>query len=469
MARHSDGKKNYSLSKGMIVALIVVLALIAVLVSWFFFRDSSPEEVVAEDECIQGDLVLPVAEASDGLAEGLINQWNDSTPTVRDHCVTAEIVDSVDNAAVLIALDNPGAADIIGERSVSSTVPIGVDVSQLWSMEDTDLSKVDPADVSYRVATDPDTAVAVATALAGDNAPKLIARDREVTKDSDAEISAVGPSAGIHKGLGNTENVPGAEVITMAHVFNQSGDITEEQTRAAAEFASFHDVSEEIPADLPDRSKAWAAVEVDESAEESSAEEAPPEEAPIPEVSPADTLILFDTSANTNAAFGQGSIHSVATTELASLATDLGASGKKVALWNYSSPLNPGVTNGWRRNLGFTEGDQAATAVERFGTGGVPQTRSAVVAAASTAADHARESGGETRVLLVTTGTAENMSAQAFTDAFNNAIGDAAVSIDVVHVGDSDTDSVLKDLAGSFTSVDSPEQLDATLRSVTGL
>lgn len=127
------------------------------------------------------------------------------------------------------------------------------------------------------------------------------------------------------------------------------------------------------------------------------------------------------------------------------------------------------MANGWRRNLGFTDGEQVASTVQRFGTGGVPQTRSAVVAAAATAADQARESGEESRVILVTTGTVDDMGDQAFISALNNAVGDAAVSLEVVHVGGSDTDSVLTDQAGSFTAVESPEQLTSALRSAAGL
>ncbi|MCS5479431.1 hypothetical protein NYP18_07150 [Corynebacterium sp. YIM 101645] len=464
MARHRSGKNNYAVSGTVIIAGVVVLALIAATVWWVSFRGTTEEQAQAP-ECIQGELILPVAEASPGLEAGLINQWNATEPIVRDHCVTAERVSSVDDAAVLITHDNPEADSQLGERTASSVVPVDMWAGQLWTNGEAELDGVDPAAVTYPVATDPDTAVAVAVALAGDRAPELIARDREVTVDTEAEILAVGPAAGIHKGMGTTRDVEGAEVVILAHVLNPAGGITEEQTRAAAEFTRFHNVSEQIPADLPDRTAAWAAVTADP------VEEAPAEETAAPEpeaILPADTLLLFDTSAGTATDFGGGSIHSETANSLRQIALDLGGGGRQVALWNYSSPINPGVTQGWRRNVGFSDGTRAAEAVLRFGTGGVPQTRSALVAAVATAADKSRETGETTRVLLVTTGTEQDMDDAAFTDALNQARGDADVRVETIHVGGGGVDGVLAEQS-TLTHITDPAQLDAGLRAAAGL
>ncbi|QGU04556.1 hypothetical protein [Corynebacterium comes] len=465
MARHSSGKNNFAVSGYVIVAGVVILALIAALVWWFSLRDESDPESQAQ-ECIQGDLVLPVAESSPGLAEGLINQWNETGPVVRDHCVTAEVVDSVDGAALLIARDNPEVEGILGERTVSSTVPVDVYTAQLWTGGDARLDDVDPADVTYPVATDPDSAVAVAVALAGDGAPALIQRDRDMTIDSDAEILAVGADAGVHKGAGSTRDVRGAEVVTIAHILNQVTGITEEQTRAAAAFADFHDATGDVPADLPDRSAAWAAVTQDVAVEETTEAETP---APEPEANtPVDTLILLDTSAGTTAAFGDRSIYAASAAALAPISRDLGAGGQQVALWNYSSPLNPGVTQGWRRNVNFSDGAQAADAIVRFGTGGVPQTRSALVAAAANAADQARATGEPARVLLITSGTAQDMDDESFRRAYAEAVGDADVSVETVHVGGGQVDGLLAELT-DHTQIADPAQLEAGLRAAAGL
>lgn len=469
VARHSSGKSNYAVSGNVIVAGVVILALIAGLVWWFGLRGNSDDETQAQ-ECIQGDLVLPVAEAQGVAARALINQWNETNPVVRDYCVSAELVDSVDDAAVFIATDNPRTTELLGDRGVSSTVPVDVWTAQLWTADEAAaLDDVDPADVSYPVATDPDTAVAVAVALAADQAPALIARDREVSIQDDAEILAVGPTAGIHKGLGVTPlDVAGAEVVAFAYILNPTGDITEEQARAAAAFAAFHDATAEVPAELPDRTAAWAAVTAPAPANVV-VEETPEAEAPAPAPdTPVDTLLLLDTSAGTADAFGDRSIYAASATALGPIARDLGAGGQQVALWNYSSPINPGVTQGWRRNVNFSDGDKAADAVLRFGTAGVPQTRSAVVAAVANAADRSRETGAPARVLLVTTGTERDMGDSAFTQAFAEALGGADVSVEVVHVGDREIDGALAGVT-RHTQVTDPAQLDPTLRAAAGL
>lgn len=458
VARHSSGKNNYAISGNVIIAGVVILALIAALVWWFGLRDGSDPEPQAQ-ECIQGDLVLPVAESQGVSAEALINQWNETGPVVRDYCVTAELVDSVDDAAVLLTTDNPRAAELLGDRTASSAVPVDVWTGQLWTAGDeAALNDVDPAEVSYPVATDPAAAVAVAVALAGEEAPALIQRDREVTGDSDADILAVG----MPQDTGTTEDVPGAEVVTLAHVLNPAGGVTEEQARAADEFARFHDATEDVPADLPDRSAAWSAV-----TEDVVVEEAPPAEPPAAKA-PTDTLILLDTSAGTTVAFGDRSIYAASAASLSQIARDLGAGSQQVALWNYSSPLNPGVTQGWRRNVNFSDGNQVADSVLRFGTGGVPQTRSALVAAVANAADQARSTGEPVRVLLVTSGTAQDMDDAAFTAAFTEASGDADVSVEVVHVGGGEVDGVLAGLT-AHTQVTDPAQLDPALRAAVGL
>lgn len=457
VARHSSGKNNYAISGNVIIAGVVILALIAALVWWFGLRDGSDPEPQAQ-ECIQGDLVLPVAESSPGLAEDLISRWNETSPVVRDHCVTAELVASVDDAAVFITPDSPRAAELPGDRTASSTIPVDVRTGGLWTAGDAVSADVDPAAVAYPVATDPAAAVAVAVALAGEEAPALIQRDREVTGDSDADILAVG----MPQDTGTTEDVPGAEVVTLAHVLNPAGGVTEEQARAADEFARFHDATEDVPADLPDRSAAWSAV-----TEDVVVEEAPPAEPPAAKA-PTDTLILLDTSAGTTVAFGDRSIYAASAASLSQIARDLGAGSQQVALWNYSSPLNPGVTQGWRRNVNFSDGNQVADSVLRFGTGGVPQTRSALVAAVANAADQARSTGEPVRVLLVTSGTAQDMDDAAFTAAFTEASGDADVSVEVVHVGGGEVDGVLAGLT-AHTQVTDPAQLDPALRAAVGL
>lgn len=211
--------------------------------------------------------------------------------------------------------------------------------------------------------------------------------------------------------------------------------------------------AQETSSDEATSEDASAETSVDEaSTEENSEEETPSEEpetseAPAPPADAADTLILLDTS---SAMAGQFDPVSGA---LANTARALSGANKAVALWNYSSPLNPGVTVGYRDNLGFGNGDEAANTIQAFGTGGEPQTRPAVIAAADVAADRAADINGPVRVLLVTTGTVTAMDDAAFADAFAQAAGNN-VELSVVHVGPGAPDAAVEDVATEFTSVD---------------
>ena len=100
-----------------------------------------------------------------------------------------------------------------------------------------------------------------------------------------------------------------------------------------------------------------------------------------------------------------------------------------------------------------------------FGTGGVPQTRSAVVAALANATDQVSESGQDTRVVLITTGTQQDMDDASFAEAVKNARADG-VSLSVVHLGDGDRDAELEKLADSFTAVADPSDITEDKNSI---
>ncbi|MDO5507847.1 MAG: VWA domain-containing protein [Corynebacterium casei] len=190
-----------------------------------------------------------------------------------------------------------------------------------------------------------------------------------------------------------------------------------------------------------------AAAEATSEAPETSEAETPSEEPAAPSAAASDTLILLDTSDGL-----AGQFESV-TGALANTARALAADGQSVALWNYSSPLNPGVTVGFRNNLGFGSGEDAANTITAFGTGGAPQSRSAVVAAVDTATDQAANTNAPVRVLLVTTGTDADMDDASFAQAYGQAAGDN-VELSVVHVGPGEPDSAIEGVASSFTAVD---------------
>ena len=169
----------------------------------------------------------------------------------------------------------------------------------------------------------------------------------------------------------------------------------------------------------------------------------------------ANTLLLLDTSSSMAPIYGPVS------QALGTTASDLAADGGAVSLWNYSSPTSETATVGYRQNLGFGDGNAVSGTLGGFGTGGVPQTRSAVVAAVANAADQAAGSGDKARVLVVTTGTEQDMDDAQFTAALKDAAS-KDVSLSVVHVGEGNVDAALKSAADSFTTVDSAEEAKLT-------
>ncbi|OFQ54454.1 vWA domain-containing protein [Corynebacterium sp. HMSC074H12] len=206
--------------------------------------------------------------------------------------------------------------------------------------------------------------------------------------------------------------------------------------------------TEETSTAEPTTSAAPASSETAKDTESTSA--APSSEATAAEeqVAP-NTLFLLDTSENLAPYFdavSQG---------VAEAASAAGAEGSQVGLWNYSSPLSASATVGYRQNVSYGDADNVTYAVGMFGTGGVPQTRSAVVAALDNATDQVTESGKDTRVVLVTTGTQQDMDDAAFAEAMKNARGEG-VSLSVVHVGSGEKDAELEKLADSYSTVADP-------------
>lgn len=169
----------------------------------------------------------------------------------------------------------------------------------------------------------------------------------------------------------------------------------------------------------------------------------------------ANTLLLLDTSSSMAPIYGPVS------QALGTTAAGLAADGGAVSLWNYSSPISETATVGYRQNLGFGDGNAVSGTLGGFGTGGVPQTRSAVVAAVANAADQAAGSNDKARVLVVTTGTEQDMDDAEFTAALKD-VAAKDVSLSVVHVGEGNVDAALKSAADSFDTVDSADEAKLT-------
>ncbi|HZK32783.1 MAG TPA: hypothetical protein VFC72_07745, partial [Corynebacterium sp.] len=291
--------------------------------------------------------------------------------------------------------------------------------------------------------------VAVATELAGDAAAELLARDADLTlaDAADTGLYAAPETADTDP---DSFTVLGA-IAVDAVALNTTGEITEEQTRAATAFvdhsAQHHTPAEAalLPVDQHILAQATHPTTAPDDVDDTAPADPPEPDTPTEvEGHTRPTLLVLDTSTRMAENFDP------AREEFAEIAAELTSQGQTVGIWNYSSPLNPGVNKGWRRNLTFTHNaDAVSTVLWQLGTGGVPQTRSAATAAVAAAADQAQQTGQPTRVLLVTTGTDADLDDDSFRDQLDQARTDA-VSLDVVHLGEAAVDPVLEEQADSF-------------------
>ena len=171
------------------------------------------------------------------------------------------------------------------------------------------------------------------------------------------------------------------------------------------------------------------------------------------------TLFLLDTSDNLAPYFDE------VTQGVAEAASAVGAEGSQVALWNYSSPISATATVGFRQNVAYGDAENVAFAVRQFGTGGVPQTRSAVVAALDNATDQVAESGKDARVVLITTGTQQDMDDASFAEALKAARG-KGVSLRALHVGEGEKDAELEKLADSYSTISDPTNVQESKKAI---
>lgn len=447
MGRHSDGKNNYSLSAGAIVAVVVVIALIVAGVWWLLQRDGSSangEEAPAAEgrECT----LVPIHATDDAVGElvvaGLSGESEDG-----EECTDVELVDSLDDAALLIAPDSPDTEQLLadaGRETEGEPVAVASSPVGLSGAEETEATDVDPADVSFPTDAQPEAAQLVADALGAEG---------DLSESPDASWTAT--TQGLTPDGETFSPIDDLELVFHAFPLTETDTVSAQQVDAAAGLAATAGDGYEGP----DTSS-----EVEESAAPTTEEAAPEEQEETQaaaELVP-NTLFLLDTS-EAMTPYADAAAASIGDAAVA--ATD---AGNLAGLWNYSSPLNPGVTDGWRRNITYTDaGDDIAWAAERFGNAGQAQTRSAVLAAVGNARDQANETGQPARVVLVTSGTAGDMGDEQFRSALEQA-GDDNVQLSVVHVGPGEPDAVLQEAAGEFLTAEDGAGISQAVQQATG-
>ena len=483
MAKHASGKNNYRLS-GELIALLVVLALIAAAVIWWLStrgEDTGSAEAQPED-CVAGELVLPVAASDKGAGQSLVDAYGASSPVVRDYCVKPQLVDSVADAAVFVApntavthqsLDSAGRTPAVSDAQPAYSETVGVAGNDEVKLEDLTADKL-----RFAVSEESAASALVASQVVGnDNDAVQALTDQRIASASElnadaGEYLATAEDA-VPEGLKFTP--VGADAVYTAFPLNQNDKVDENQARAGQDFARF--ASEHFDGSAKDQPAVsdlvWAAalpaggeaITADEKEDSDTQNAADPDKAAdeagsnAAALQPENTLFLLDTSD------AMSPYIQPAKDAIANAALELGAQGKQVGLWNYSSPLNPGVVVGYRQNITVSpDADSVAVAVRRFLTGGVPQTRQAVEAAAG-----AYGTGdAKTRIVLVTTGTADAGDDNAFENAVRGAAGDK-VEITVVRVGEGEADQAVEALSAKAVDAAQADAIEGAVKQASGL
>lgn len=485
MARHASGEKNYALAKELIIGIVAVLVLIAVLVAWMLTRNSAQNTEAAQNkECIAGELLVPVAvseSTSPDVARELMEAYSASHPQVKDHCVSLTTVQNINDAAAYIATGTHGAVqhDLKAHNVAAASDKWTVGASSRVGLAYTDNTSEpsgtwadQPRDGVYFTppTTNPASALVAAAmtnndAEAGSELLKNQALPSIDTASQERKTVAVTEERtpdGMYFFAPDNSSVP-TFIVPLA---TREG-VTEEQARSGADFAKFTAKNKENEAD---GSQVWA----------DAADIMYERYADVPENSRGSTqqpinhtLLLVDTSDAMNASPSGHSLYAETAMLADPLVTSAVRAGGTVALWNYSSPLNPGVTKGWRDNVDFTTDVQLINdTLKRFGTGGVAQTREAVVAALRRASDYAASVDAPVQVVLVTSGTNDPMSDEDFRSALDQFRTDQ-LQLDVVTVGGGAEDGVLvsfaQDTGGHVSSGTSTDEIAQGMQAAFGI
>ncbi|AZA11386.1 vWA domain-containing protein [Corynebacterium gerontici] len=445
MGQHSLGTPNYRLSKELIAGVTVVVLVVAAVLLWSNQRLRSDEEHSARG-CIEGELTVPIAVHGKMNAAGIVDKLSQQQAIVRDYCVKPKLVDDPAQAAVLLSAETERTIRDVLDRSqrtpASNTWPIiaapAVGVA----------TRADGAgDVRYP--TSPD---AVASAILAfdelgnaDATYQLLERERGVDlEQAESESDAIVLSDGTEPEGWEFVAHDSLRMPIHAVVLNSNDQANEEQQRAADTLVKTAEI-DDAPTLQPEVTELLDAFGSKLQTTSRSN----------------DTLFVLDTSANTEAWTQQAKAAISETVQ--ALAPDHDA-----ALVNYSSPLSPGVSKGWRDNVGFDEDTSISQALANLGTGGQPQTREAIEHAVGVAREH----GGQSNIIVITSGTSDADENQNLNDLLARAAQDG-IHVSVLHVGQTDVDQQLREAVegngGFFEVIEDPTNLSMQVERFAGL
>lgn len=475
MGRHALRDNTGFISGRTLLALLAAVLLIGTLIWFIALRDTGSDDAAGpsgdERTCVSGELMLPVAAADAAIAEELIGVYNESLPEVRDYCITAQFTASLREAAVYIAPNTPITHQQLAAASRSAALaeppPVFADEVGV-AAEATPDTDLELKQVRFPV-DNPGASALVASLLAREDNAAIEALTHQRIDSIDSFTPVDGQIVATSQ-----RHVPerlqfrplDASVVYTAIPLNSGETIDENQARAGQDFARFS--AEHFADNVPDQpvipELVWAAA-LPEGGEALTTGGASPTDADEAAVAAdgkvTDSLFLLDTSES------MAPYLPAANAGIKKAAAEVISTGHLVGLWNYSSPLNPGVEVGYRRNVALTDSDQDLIAVlDQLQAAGQPRTREALDAAVDELSGRAG-SAQQARLIVITSGTADGGTDGAFSDAIRQKAGERVV-ISVVHVGDRARDVALEQVASSYQEVETDAELEAALIAATG-
>ena len=481
MARHASETNNTEVAPYVwVVAAIAVIALIAAGI-WALVTPKSEEAAAPTAECAAGPLTFSVAAGPNSVVRSLGDQYAASAPVVQDYCVSPTFGQDMAQAAAFAAAGSPQSISqtlqaagrtpasskwtIAGETRLGIAHRDGVDFpGGTWgNLANTDVAFVrDQQNVS----------TLIAAAMAGGDPARAqsFLTDGEV-ESIQAAVDAERPYIAVSEAdtpAGYTFYSPdGFALPTYFVPLTATDAVDENQVRAASDFAAY--IATQV-ADTPlsDEHEAWLLA-----GEQMNGSAAPNSDPSASGVVASDTLFLLNTSAAMAAESQSTTWIAAAKETITATAAKVTEAGKQVALWNYSSPLNPGVVKGWRANTDFGPASGIAEELSLLTTGGDSWTRSSVVAALQQGAVQAQATGAPVTVLVISTGSAQEMDDAEFTAQLDAARGTADVRVNVITIGGAQPDAALQVWTeahgGLTTNADTPQAMDTGVRGLAGV
>ncbi|WP_099298787.1 vWA domain-containing protein [Corynebacterium dentalis] len=392
MGRHANGTKNYRIAGWIWFALIALVLVVALIIGWGALRQSN-EASTDQKQCPEGDYSLNVWAAPERgeAAQQLVDKYNESGQVVNDHCVKAEVSQVADQEVLDKAKSSDG-------------------VSSVW------------------IPASPST-VAKGMADAGINT-----NGKDVPVVDGAAVFALGNDRGIDEQAARSGNdfasfaadSEGAQVVPLDQVADGSFDVDATSNDTTETQSSAGNQSEaEKPAD-------------DNAADADGATTS----------GPAAVTFVVDTSGSMGLYEGDYTRMDNIRGPISDAMRGIGERGGIVSLWNYSSPINPGVSVPYRDNVDISVGDDGTMAsgiVNQLGFGGATYTHESVLAAYRAAVANASGSDKPGRLVLITDGPNDggSIGLESAVAAIEKLHGEQAVLLEVVTIGENvDTEAM---------------------------